>query len=307
MTGDQLERLKSVLLELEGCPASAIDGRVWELLSDDPELHAEALALLRQEQSTSNLQSPISDLLPEALSAVGRREAECLAPGDVGRQIGAYRLLERLGAGGMGVVWRAEQLEPIRRQVALKILRGGWDPEVLRFRFEAERRSLALMDHPAIARFYDAGSDDHGQPFFVMELVEGTPISDFVRGRRMTVDERLALFASVCRAVQHAHQRGIIHRDLKPTNILVSEVDGVAMPKVIDFGIAKAIDPDSQVAPFGTVEGQVLGTLEYMSPDQAGGKSGELDTRTDVYSLGAMLLEVLTDQPPRDFRNLVSV
>lgn len=319
MRADQLERLKSILLELEECPVSEQSARLLEMVSDDPEILAEAQSLLSQDHSSRILQALISRIMPDALSdamadamadansgaksgAMAPNEEHHSASGEH-RQIGPYRLLDRLGAGGMGVVWRAEQLEPIRRLVALKILRGGWDIAALRVRFEAERRSLALMNHPNIARMFDAGSDEQGQPFFVMELVEGVPISDFVRQRTLTPDECLALFVPVCRAVQHAHQRGIIHRDLKPTNILVGETDGHAIPKVIDFGIAKTLDPDGIGEGVGTMDGQVLGTLEYMSPEQARGISGEVDTRADIFALGAILSELLTGRPPRDFRD----
>lgn len=301
MRDDQLKRLKEILLDLEYCAKADLEARLDALLPDDPELHAEALSLLRQDRDSRILLGPIDGLLPEALSDAPPPPVPARPPGEVGRQIGSYRLVEQLGAGGMGVVWRAEQLEPIRRNVALKILRGGWDTNALRLRFESERQSLARMDHPNIARIYDAGADELGQPFFVMELVDGVPISDFVRDRAISVDERLALFVPVCRAVQHAHQRGIIHRDLKPTNILVSVTDGQASPRIIDFGIAKTMDLDGVGSSFGTTDGQILGTLEYMSPEQAGGRRGEVDTRADIFSLGAILIELLTGEPPRNF------
>lgn len=222
---------------------------------------------------------------------------------ELGARIGRYRLIERIGAGGCGVVYLAEQEEPVRRKVALKIIRLGMDTESVIARFELERQALALMDHPYIARVLDAGATASGRPFFVMELADGEKITDFCDRKRLGLRERLELFVLVCEAIQHAHQKGVIHRDIKPSNVLVREQDGRAVPKVIDFGIAKAtaggIDPESTA----TKPGQFIGTPIYMSPEQAEG-SVDIDTRSDIYSLGALLCELLAGCPPAKFERL---
>lgn len=216
-----------------------------------------------------------------------------------GARVGRYRLLNELGKGAFGVVWKAEQIEPIRRTVALKIVKAGMDTEAVVQRFNQERQTLALMDHPGIAAVFDAGATEGGRPFFVMEWVRGQPLVQYCDEHALTIRQRIELFVQVCAAVQHAHQKGILHRDLKPTNILVTEVDGGAAPKIIDFGIAKALldhageDPRHQ-----TQVGWVLGTPIYMSPEQAILGSTDLDTRADLYSLGVVLCELLSGRPP---------
>jgi serine/threonine protein kinase len=218
----------------------------------------------------------------------------------IGKVIGGrYKLAELLGEGGMGAVYRALQTQPVRRQVALKLIRAGMDTRLVVARFDAERQALALMDHPGIARVFDGGETDEGQPFFVMELVNGLPITKYCDAKRLSVDARLELFVAVCQAVQHAHQKGIIHRDLKPGNVLVTEVDGKPTPKVIDFGVAKAIEFDLTDQSFGDT-GAIVGTPTYMSPEQADPSSMDVDTRTDVYSLGVILYEILVGSPPID-------
>jgi serine/threonine protein kinase/tetratricopeptide (TPR) repeat protein len=212
---------------------------------------------------------------------------------------GRYTLLEVLGEGGMGTVYRAEQTQPVKRQVALKVIKIGMDLRAVLNRFDAERQALALMDHPNIARVFDGGTTEAGQPFFVMELVKGPPITAYCDRHRLPVHARLELFVSVCQAVQHAHQKGIIHRDLKPSNVLVSEVDGRPAPKVIDFGVAKATEftlTDQSLADAGAI----VGTPTYMSPEQADPSSMDIDTRTDVYALGVILYELLAGSPPID-------
>lgn len=213
---------------------------------------------------------------------------------------GRYLLREKLGEGGMGTVWLAEQTAPIKRRVALKLIRAGLDSRTVLARFEAERQALALMDHPGIARVFDGGLAD-GMPYFVMELVQGEPITAYCDRRRLTPTQRLDLFVQVCQAVQHAHQKGIIHRDLKPGNVLVSEVDGRPAPKVIDFGVAKATE---QKLTDETIQeaGLIVGTPSYMSPEQADPECQDIDTRTDVYALGVMLYELLVGSPPIDAR-----
>jgi len=217
-----------------------------------------------------------------------------------GSRIGPYRLVEELGAGGMGVVWLAEQLEPVRREVALKIVRVHPDDTQGTARFEAERQALALMDHPNIAKVLGAGRTDGGRPYFAMELVRGLPITEFCDKHRLPVRERLALFAQVCHGVAHAHQKGIIHRDLKPSNVMVALYDDRPVPKVIDFGLAKAMGPRLTEKTLHTLRGQLVGTLPYMSPEQAELDQSELniDTRSDIYSLGVLLYELLTGTRP---------
>ncbi len=217
----------------------------------------------------------------------------------VPERIGDYRLLDRLGEGGFGTVWRAEQAAPVRRQVALKLLKAGLDTREVVARFQAERQALALMDHPCIAKVFDGGSTPEGRPWFAMELVLGRPITELCEARGLAVEARLGLFLEVCRAVQHAHQKGVIHRDLKPSNVLVAEVDGRLAPKVIDFGIAKALEQPLVEQPFATRGGQLVGTPAYMSPEQAAG-SADVDTRSDVYSLGVLLYEILCGGTPFD-------
>ena len=210
-----------------------------------------------------------------------------------------FRIIEKIGEGGCGIVYRAEQLQPVRREVALKVIKLGLDTASVIARFGAERQALALMDHPGIARVFDAGSSRSGRPFFVMELVAGERITDFCDQRRLSIAQRLELFARVCEAVQHAHQKGIIHRDLKPSNILVVEHDGVAQPKVIDFGIAKATSRQRLAdQTIYTAFDQFIGTPAYMSPEQAGATGEDVDTRSDIYSLGVLLYELLTGRPP---------
>ncbi len=212
---------------------------------------------------------------------------------------GRYTLVELIGEGGMGSVYRANQTEPVQRQVALKLIKAGMDSKAVLARFDAERQALALMDHPNIARVYDGGTTSAGQPFFVMELVKGVPLTEYCDTHRLSVKTRLELFVSVCQAVQHAHQKGIIHRDLKPANVLVSEVDGRPTAKVIDFGVAKATEQKLTDMSFADT-GAIVGTPAYMSPEQADPSSMDIDTRTDVYALGVILYELLTGLPPID-------
>ncbi|RIK67855.1 MAG: hypothetical protein DCC65_05125 [Planctomycetota bacterium] len=214
-----------------------------------------------------------------------------------GRRVGSYKLLQQIGTGGFGDVYMAEQQEPVRRRVALKIIKLGMDTRQVIARFEAERQALAMMDHPNIARVLDASATESGRPFFVMELVKGEPITAYCDREKLSVAERLDLFAQVCGAVQHAHQKAVIHRDIKPSNVLVGMVDGRHVAKVIDFGVAKATDHRLTEKTLFTAFHQMIGTPEYMSPEQAGG-SPDIDTRTDIYSLGVLLYELLTGAPP---------
>lgn len=223
-----------------------------------------------------------------------------------GSMIGRYRLLEQIGEGGFGVVFMAEQREPVHRRVALKVIKLGMDTRAVIARFEAERQALAMMDHPGIARVLDAGATEAGRPYFVMELVRGEPIDRYCDARRLTTRQRLELFAQVCHAVQHAHAKGVIHRDIKPGNVLVAEVDGRPLAKVIDFGIAKATAARLTEKTLFTEFRQLVGTPEYMSPEQAGAGRDDVDTRTDVYSLGVLLYELLIGATPFDANRLRS-
>ncbi|MGB0036679.1 MAG: serine/threonine-protein kinase, partial [Candidatus Acidiferrales bacterium] len=213
-------------------------------------------------------------------------------------QIGPYHLLQMLGEGGMGEVWLAEQKSPIHRRVALKLIKAGMDTKAVVARFESERQALALMDHPNIAQVYDAGTTTEGRPYFAMEYVPGLPITDYCDKHHLTMKERLELFMQVCDGVQHAHQKAIIHRDLKPTNVLVVEQDSKAVPKIIDFGLAKAVGQRLTDKTMFTELGVMMGTPEYMSPEQADQREQNIDTRTDVYSLGVILYELLVGAPP---------
>src|SRR6266699_317850 len=223
-------------------------------------------------------------------------------PGDV---IGHYKIREKLGEGGCGVVYVAEQTEPVRRRVALKVIKLGMDTRSVIARFEAERQALAMMDHPNIARVLDAGATETGRPYFVMELVRGIKITDYCDQNHLNTSQRLELFVQVCHAVQHAHQKGIIHRDIKPSNILVTLHDGVPVPKVIDFGIAKATEGRLSDLTVYTELRQFIGTPAYMSPEQAEMSGLDIDTRSDIYSLGVLLYELLTGQTPFDGKKLV--
>ena len=246
----------------------------------------------------------MSDLDPTAtLSSTGMgRLADLVESIEIkaGDYIGPYRIVESIGQGGFGIVYLAEQTEPVRRRVALKVVKPGMDTREVLTRFAAERQALALIDHPNVARIFDAGLSDQGRPYFVMEFVPGEMITQFAEKHALSTRERVELFIPICHAVQHAHQKGIIHRDLKPSNILVTIIDGVPTPKVIDFGIAKAAAEPLADGQAHTIAGRLLGTPEYMSPEQAGPDQHDIDTRTDIYSLGVVLYELLTGLLPFD-------
>ncbi len=223
-----------------------------------------------------------------------------------GTVIGPYKLLQQIGEGGFGVVYMADQSEPVKRRVALKIIKPGMDTRQVIARFEAERQALAMMDHPNISKVFDAGTTDSGRPYFVMELVKGVPITQFCDEKQLTPRQRLELFVPVCQALQHAHQKGIIHRDIKPSNVLVAKYGDQAVPKIIDFGIVKAIEQQLTEKTLFTQFGQIVGTIDYMSPEQAELNQFDVDTRSDIYSLGVLLYELLTGETPFDRQRLRS-
>ena len=300
---DQVRELFHHALDL----SSADRGAFLQAACTDAAIRAEVESLLGHADS-SLLESPAVEGVREAIEAVisdqpsgpnggGTGFLQSVSGGE-GTVIGRYRLLEKIGEGGMGEVWRAEQREPIRRQVAFKLVKAGMNTREVIARFESERQALAVMDHPAINKVFDAGSTPGGAPYFVMEYVDGAPITAFCDNHRLTIRERLELFVRVCEGVEHAHQKAIIHRDLKPSNILVTEVDGQAAPKIIDFGVAKALAQKLGADSLFTRAGALVGTPEYMSPEQATSAGEDIDTRTDVYALGVILYELLAGERP---------
>ena len=279
---------------LNAALAAAPEDRHALLDALEPDLRREVFSLMAADERESSLDSespgaslPTLSLHPEATDASEGR-------------IGPYRLRRKIGEGGMGVVYEAEQERPVRRQVALKLIKRGMDTKAIIARFESERQALALMSHANIARVYDAGASEQGRPYFAMEYVHGIPITEYCDQRRLTVEERLRLFMKVCEGVQHAHQKGIIHRDIKPSNVLVTDRDDHVVPKIIDFGVAKATSQRLTELTMATELGQVIGTPGYMSPEQAEVTNLDIDTRTDVYSLGVLLYELLVGAQPFD-------
>jgi serine/threonine protein kinase len=270
-----------------------------EACAGNPPLRARVDGLLRAgAQAGSFLEQPAVDAGGTAAHVpAGGRESEGPAPRE-GTTVGPYKLIQEIGEGGMGTVYLAQQSEPVRRLVAVKLVKPGMDSRQVLARFEAERQALALMDHPHIAKVFDAGAAPDGRPYFVMELVKGVPITRYCDDLKLGVRDRLALFADVCRAMQHAHQKGIIHRDIKPSNVLVAPYDGRPVVKVIDFGIAKAAGQPLTDRTLVTGLGAVVGTPEYMSPEQAELNNLDVDTRSDVYALGVLLYELLTGSTP---------
>ena len=290
MKPEQFRRVKQLFDEICDLPEEQQQAVLRQVGDEDP--------LVRQEL--------------ERLLAVGDPEQTSIqvslpprAPDlEEGTTIGPYRIERKLGEGGMGQVYEARQEEPVRRSVALKVIKHGLGSDEVLRRFEAERQALALMNHPNVARVLDAGTDSFGRPFFVMEYIEGQPITEFCDRHQLDLRRRLELFAEVCRGVQHAHQKGVIHRDLKPSNILVEDQDGTAVPRIIDFGVAKAIDQQLTERTLFTQVGQLVGTPEYMSPEQADLNANDIDTRADVYSLGVVLYELLVGRTPLETSQL---
>jgi serine/threonine protein kinase len=266
------------------------------LCGDDSELRHRVEALLKAHDEPSELPGACMGIPGETEAPLSEYSPGLLISG-------RYHLIELIAEGGMGTVWVAQQLEPVRRLVALKLIKPGMDSRQVLSRFEAERQALALMDHPNIAKVFDGGLTDQGRPFFAMEYVNGVPITDYCDVHRLELHERLKLFVEVCQAVQHAHQKGIIHRDLKPSNVIVCEYEDQAVPKVIDFGLAKAMYQPLTEHTLNTNQGLMIGTPRYMSPEQAEFNNLDIDTRTDVYSLGVILYELFTGTTPLEERD----
>jgi serine/threonine protein kinase/tetratricopeptide (TPR) repeat protein len=324
--------VRDLFLTAAEMPPTDRESYLADQCGDDAELHAaverllaahEAPAPILESASAPEAGPSLAATLPDAKASAAENHVPSeLATGDfradgtiativdgsrrirgefVSGQViaGRYTLRAVLGEGGMGTVYRAEQTEPVKRQVALKLIKIGMDSRAVLARFDAERQALAMMDHPNIARVYDGGTTESGQPFFVMELVNGVPITEYCDRHRLPVKARLELFVAACQAVQHAHQKGVIHRDIKPSNVMVTEVDGRPTPKVIDFGVAKATEVSLTDQSVGDT-GAIVGTPTYMSPEQADPSSMDIDTRTDVYALGVILYELLAGSPPLD-------
>jgi non-specific serine/threonine protein kinase/serine/threonine-protein kinase len=312
MTPERFQQIRNLFEQALEQPPDRRTGFLEPACGEDHELRSEVQRMLIAD---AQLESPI-DLPAAAVWAKGSTGSlqsgrvptgatEFNEPTETaGIVIDRYHLLQKIGEGGMGEVWLAEQKEPVRRRVAVKLVKAGMNTREVIARFESERQALALMDHPAIAKVFDAGSTPMGSPYFVMEYVAGVPITTYCDDHRLTTRERLELFVCVCEGVQHAHQKAIIHRDLKPSNILVTEVDGRVAAKIIDFGVAKALGQKLTVDTLFTRVGALVGTPEYMSPEQADSSREDTDTRTDVYSLGVIFYELLAGVPPLELRKI---
>ena len=284
-----LRKIFEAAIELH--TAEDIDRYLDDVCGVDAELRAEVETLIRSHEEAGRFLGG-----EDPSSARGKNRAWEMTE----RNIGPYKLLQQIGEGGFGVVYMAEQQQPVKRRVAVKIIKPGMDTKEVVARFEAERQALALMDHVNIAKVFDGGTTDLGRPYFVMEMVKGVALTEYCDNNRLSIQQRLELFGQVCRAIQHAHQKGVIHRDIKPSNVMVTMHDGVAVPKVIDFGVAKAISHELTEKTMFTAYGQMIGTPQYMSPEQAEMSGLDIDTRSDVYSLGVLLYELITGTTPLD-------
>lgn len=302
------QREEEIFIEAQQLePGASRNAFLAEACAGNDELRAsvEELLSVRTDAEKFFAAGRAAFVAPEPLPTDSEDSAEFSADEPSGTRIGRYKLLQKIGEGGGGIVYMAEQEIPVRRRVALKIIKLGMDTKSVIARFEAERQALAMMDHPNIARVLDAGATKTGRPYFVMELVRGVKITDYADEYQLNTRERLDLFTQICRAIQHAHQKGIIHRDIKPSNILVTLHDGVPVPKVIDFGIAKATETSLTDKTLFTAFGQFIGTPAYMSPEQAEMSGLDVDTRSDIYSLGVLLYELLTSKTPFDAKKLM--
>ena len=282
------ERIKDIFhTALQHKTPGERDNYLTDACRDTPELRRQIESLLQAHERAGDF-----------LGQSGKPPDTRLAAEKPGSMVGRYKLLELIGEGGFGTVWMAEQQEPVRRRVALKVIKPGMDTKQVLARFEAERQALAMMEHPSIARVLDGGATESGRPYFVMELVRGVRITDYCDSNKLSTRERILLVIRVCQAVQHAHQKGVIHRDLKPSNILITEVDSAPVPKVIDFGVAKAMQTRLTNLTLFTRLHEMIGTPSYMSPEQAGLGALDVDTRSDIYALGVLLYELLIGQTP---------
>ena len=318
MTESRLARVKEIFVRTSELEDAERERVLAAECGEDAELRSLVESLLdSQEAAPDGFLDPPTEVVEAAnqARARGTKIEHATKPGEVpasaglqgelpGQKFGRYTLVRQVGEGGFGIVWMAEQSEPIRRRVALKLIKLGMDTRQVLRRFDVERQAIAMMDHPNIARVLDAGSTEAGRPFFVMDFVEGKPILEYCDEHELDTAARLEMFCSICRAIHHAHQKGIIHRDVKPTNVLVASSAGQAIPKVIDFGIAKATDADPAYQTLLTQQRQLVGTPAYMSPEQAEMGGTDLDTRTDIYSLGVLLYELLTGTTPFDSEQL---
>jgi eukaryotic-like serine/threonine-protein kinase len=300
MTPERWQQVKDLLGQALQLTPEERGAFLDEVCNSDPELRAEIVSLLSEQEVVQSkfLQSPPLVKDTGSNGDEGREPDSALRAGLIFAE--RFELIRKLGEGGMGQVWLAEQTAPVRRPVALKLIKAGMYDESVVKRFRAERQSLAIMDHPAIAKVFDAGTTPQGQPYFVMEYVPGLPLTEYCDQKKLKIADRLELFIQACEGVQHAHQKAVIHRDLKPANILVVELDGKPVPRIIDFGLAKATTPQLDGETFFTQVGHLVGTPGYMSPEQADPDAKDIDTRTDVYSLGAVLYVLLAGSQPFD-------